>query len=106
MRYPALLLTLLLSGAALAAAPSDQPPGLTPVPDGPPGADDTATVSIKSTKEGTVEEYRTGKQVYMTKITPKVGKPYYMVDPIGNGRFNRMETLPGLQPPQWVIKDF
>ena len=106
MRYPVLFLTLLLSGPALAAAPSDQPPELTPVPDGPPGADDTPTVTIKSTNEGTVEEFRSGGQVYMLKVTPKIGKPYYLVDPSGNGRFNRMETLPGLQPPQWVIKDF
>lgn len=106
MRYPVLLLTLLLSGAAMAAPPSDLPPELTPVPDGPPGPDDTPTVTIKSTNEGTVEEYRSGDQVYMLKVIPKVGKPYYLVDPSGNGRFNRMETLPGLQPPQWVIKDF
>jgi len=63
-------------------------------------------VTIKSTNEGTVEEFRSGGQVYMLKVTPKIGKPYYLVDPSGNGRFNRMETLPGLQPPQWVIKDF
>jgi hypothetical protein len=106
MRYPVLLLTLLLSGAALAAAPSEQPPELTPVPDGPPGADDTPTVTIKPNKDETVEKFHSGGQVYMLKVTPKVGKPYYMVDPSGNGRFNRMETLPGLQPPQWVVKDF
>ena len=42
----------------------------------------------------------------MLKVTPKVGKPYYLIDPSGEGRFNRMETLPGLQPPQWVVKEF
>lgn len=106
MRYPVLLLTLLLSGLAVAAPPSDQPPGLTPVPDGPPGSDDAPTVTIKPGSQDTVEEYRSGGQPYMVKVTPKVGKPYYLVDPSGNGRFNRMETLPGLQPPQWVVKDF
>jgi hypothetical protein len=106
MRYPVLLLTLLLSGLAIAAPPSDQPPGLTPVPDGPPGPGDAPTVTIKPSTQGTVEEYRAGGQPYMLKVTPKVGKPYYLVDPTGNGRFNRMDTLPGLQPPEWVIKDF
>jgi hypothetical protein len=106
MRYPVLLLSLLLSGLAIAATPSDQPPGLTPVPDGPPGPGDAPTVTIKPSTQGTVEEYRAGGQPYMLKVTPKVGKPYYLVDPTGNGRFNRMETLPGLQPPEWVIKDF
>jgi hypothetical protein len=32
MRTPVLLLTLLLSGLAVAAAPSDRPPELQPVP--------------------------------------------------------------------------
>jgi hypothetical protein len=107
MRYPVLLLTLLLNGLAIAAPPSDQPPGLTPVPDGPPGPNDGSTVTIKpGSQGGQVEEYRSGGQPYMLKVTPKVGKPYYLVDPSGDGRFNRMETLPGLQPPQWVVKDF
>jgi len=106
MRYSLLLLALLTSGLVLAAPPSDRPPELTPVPDGPPGSDDAPSVTIKPSSQGQVEEYRSNGKLYMLKVTPKVGKPYYLIDPTGEGRFNRMETLPGLQPPQWVTKEF
>ncbi|MDP1929466.1 MAG: DUF2782 domain-containing protein [Thiobacillus sp.] len=106
MRYSLLLLTLLTSGLVIAAPPSDRPPELSPVPDGPPGADEASTITIKPSSQGQVEEYRSNGKLYMLKVTPKVGKPYYLLDPSGEGRFNRMETLPGLQPPQWVVKEF
>ncbi|OGU22165.1 MAG: hypothetical protein A2580_16580 [Hydrogenophilales bacterium RIFOXYD1_FULL_62_11] len=106
MRYSLLLLTLLASGLVMAAPPSDRPPELSPVPDGPPGADEASTITIKPDSRGEVEEYRSNGKLYMLKVTPKVGKPYYLIDPSGEGRFNRMETLPGLQPPQWVVKEF
>ena len=107
MRYPVLLLTLLLSGLAVAADPSGAPPGLTPVPDGPPGPNDAPPVTIKpSSQGGRVVEYRANGKLYMLKVIPRVGKPYYLIDPRGDGRFERQETLPGLQPPLWVIKTF
>ncbi len=107
MRYPVLLLSLLLSGLAVAASPSGQPPGLTPVPDGPPGPGDAPPVTIKPNSQGgRVIEYRAHGKLYMLKVIPKVGKPYYLVDPRGDGRFERQETLPGLQPPLWVIKEW
>ena len=107
MRHPVLLLTLLLSGLAVAATtPSDRPPELKPVPDGPPGANDAPSVTIKPSGQGKVEEYRNNGKLYMLKITPKYGKPYYLIDPRGDGRFERQETLPNLQPPHWVVKEF
>ena len=40
----------------------------------------------------------------MIKITPKVGKPYYLVDDRGDGKFARQESLDsGVRPPRWVI---
>jgi hypothetical protein len=106
MRHALLYLALLIPGAVSAAAPSERPPALAPVPDGPPGADDAPAVTVKPGSPGKVEEYRSNGKLYMLKITPKIGKPYYMVDPRGDGRFERQESLPGLQPPQWVVKEF
>ncbi len=106
MRYAFLLLSLLFSGLAVAAAPSDRPPELQPVPDGPPGPDDAPAVTVKPSGQGKVEEYRAHGKLYMLKVTPKVGKPYYLIDPSGEGRFVRHETLPGLQPPLWTVKEF
>ena len=75
MRYPVLLLTLVLSGLAVAATPSDRPPELQPVPDGAPSPGDAPGVTIKPSGQGSVVEYRANGKLYMLKVIPKVGKP-------------------------------
>ncbi len=103
----ALFLALLLSGAAVAAAPSGRPPDLKPVPDGPPGPEDASPVTIKPSSQGRVIEYRANGKLYMLKVIPRVGKPYYLIDSRGDGQFARQESLDsGLRPPMWVIKEF
>ena len=107
MRYPVLLLTLMLSGLAVAAAPSDRPPELKPVPDGAPGPGDAPPVTIKQSSQGRVVEYRANGKLYMLKVIPKVGKPYSLVDQKGDGQFARQDSLDsGMRPPMWVIKEF
>jgi Protein of unknown function (DUF2782) len=107
MRYPVLLLTLMLSGLAVAAAPSDRPPELKPVPGGAPGPDDAPAVTIKESSQGKVVEYRANGKLFMLKVIPKVGKPYYLVDRIGDGQFVWQGNLgSNLQPPMWVLKEF
>jgi hypothetical protein len=107
MRTSVLLLTLLLSGLAVAAAPSDRPPELQPVPDGAPGPDDAPAVTIRPSGQGRVAEYRANGQLYMLKIIPKVGKPYYLIDQKGDGQFARQDSLDsGMRPPMWVIREF
>jgi hypothetical protein len=55
----------------------------------------------------TVEEYRIGGILYMVKITPANGRPYYMIDHKGDGRFSRQDSLDsGVRPPLWVIHQF
>ena len=107
MRPLIAILTLLAVSSILAAPPSDRPPGLKPVPDGAPGVDDAPAVTIKSTGKGRVEEYRANGRLYMLKITPKTGKPYYLIDQKGEGFFTRRDILEGgMQPPMWKIKEF
>jgi hypothetical protein len=108
-------LLLLLLSAVSAGAYADKPaPGkLEPLP--PPPAMDSAAndadnepeVTITKQTDQTVEEYRVGGRLYMIKITPKVGKPYYLVDDRGDGKFARQESLDsGFRPPRWVIHRF
>lgn len=107
MRYPMLMLTLMLSSLAVAAPPSDRPPDLQPVPDGAPGVDDAPGVTIKPSSQGSVVEYRANGKLYMIKVTPKRGKPYYLIDQKGDGQFARQDSLDsGMRPPMWVIKEF
>jgi hypothetical protein len=64
-------------------------------------------VTITKQAEQTVEEYRSGGKLYMIKITPKIGLPYYLVDDLGDGKFSHHLNLdPGFRPPRWVIHRF
>ncbi len=82
-----------------------QPPVFTPGPDA--SVNDEAEITIIKEKALSVEEYRSGGRLYMIKVTPKVGPPYYLVDQRGDGKFARQESLDsGFRPPQWVIHRF
>jgi hypothetical protein len=72
-----------------------------------PGPEDEAQVTITKKADQTVEEFRVGGKLYMIKITPKHGHPYYLIDDRGDGRFARQDGLDsGVRVPQWVIKKF
>ena len=110
-----LIITLFLSGlCSTAMAGQPQPPDLQPLPPPPPldanaqqEADLEPQVTITQHTEQTVEEYRVGGRLYMIKIVPKVGKPYYLVDDRGDGKFSRQESLDsGVRPPRWIIHEF
>lgn len=104
------LLFVLIALPAAAQAPA-QPPGLQPIPEPPPmpaGTPDEdlePQVTITQRGEDKVEEYRLNGRLYMIKVMPPHGTPYYLVDEQGNGVMTRMNTLTsGTRPPMWVIK--
>lgn len=112
MRFLSLLLLGGFSITAFAAKPV--PDNLEPLPPPPAfsaGTDESAVdepeVTIIKQTEQTVEEFRVGGKLYMIKITPKHGKPYYLVDDRGDGKFARQESLDsGLRVPRWIIRSF
>ena len=65
-------------------------------------------VTITKKDDQVIEEYRVAGKLYMIKVTPKIGKPYYMVDDRGDGEFSRQDGPVGsnLRPPRWVIHRF
>ena len=82
------------------------PPLFDAAPDTGAPDDEPQVTIIKQTGQ-TVEEYRVGGKLYMVKITPKHGIPYYLVDERGDGKLTRQESLDsGFRPPRWVIKRF
>lgn len=104
-----LQLTFLLAAlaAALPAVGQDRQPIPEPPPP-PPGFElDPAMepqVTIRKRGEDTVEEYRVGGKLYMLKVTPPGGRPYYMIDDRGDGKFVRYDGRDeGIRPPMWVI---
>ena len=109
--FPALLLAITLPVGA-----QTRPANLEPLPEPPPPPpgmiEDSALepqVTIKRRGEDRVEEYRMNGKLYMIKVTPPHGTPYYLVDPKGDGGFVR-EDLGigdrGIAVPMWVIKTF
>ena len=52
------------------------------------------------------EEYRMGGRLYMIKVFPKKGPPYYLVDKDGKGALVRDNLHNGITPPMWIIKQF
>ena len=102
------LIVLLMAIATPVAA--QQPPKLEPIPEPPPmPAGDPSMdpeVTIVKRGEDTVQEYRIRGKLYMIKVTPPHGVPYYLIDHEGNGIMSRQDVLPSLSVPMWVIKSW
>lgn len=120
---PLLLLPIALffaAGGVLAAAEERKPvapvpPGLTDVPDddgavpliSPQVGADEPEIRIRTEGDTTIEEYTRDGRVYMVKVTPRLGPPYYLIDNTGDGRYQRHDgPLPMTAPAQWRIYQF
>lgn len=105
---------LCFSTFALSAAAQNRPADLQPLPEPPPppGMVEPSLepqVTIKKRGEDRVDEYRVNGKLYMIKVTPPHGTPYYLVDRKGDGSFSREETGvvdKGISVPMWVIHSF
>ena len=113
MRSPAALLTASLLLAFALPVTAQQPPKLEPLPDAPPPpamqADNPADepqVTISRRGDDKVEEFRIRGKLYMVKVTPPHGVPYYLIDKEGNGQMVRDDAAPNLAVPMWVIKSW
>jgi hypothetical protein len=102
---------LLASSPVMAQAPV--PPDLQPLPTAPPPppmpVDDVPEPAVTIIKHGgdTVEEYRVNGQLYMMKVTPAHGTPYYLIDHNGSGNWARQDDLDiKISVPMWVIMKF
>lgn len=105
---------LLAAALPVAAQTGAKPPALQPVPEPPPPPpgfelDPALEPQVTILKRGTdtVEEFRIGGKLYMIKVTPASGTPYYMIDHRGDGTFVRQDNFsPTVRPPMWVIFEF
>lgn len=70
-------------------------------------AGDPPEVTIRVEPSGDrVEEYRQNGILYMVKVTPERGPPYYLMDTDGNGRMNRDDRDPRISPVHWTIYEW
>ncbi len=104
------LLAVLLITVALPVAAAERPRNLQPVPDLPPPPDFSLDPALQEQitiiKRGTdtVEEHRVGGKLFMLKVTPATGAPYYLIDEKGDGKMTRQDSMDsGIRPPMWVI---
>jgi hypothetical protein len=112
----ALIAASLATAAPLVYAQADRPADLQPIPEPPPppqpldGGGDVTTepqVTIIQKADERVEEYRMNGKLYMVKVTPSHGVPYYLMDENGMGVMTRHDDLDtGVRVPKWVIFSF
>ena len=112
MRSLRILFALALALPLMALA-AEVPSNLEPLPEAPPppGLDLDSSpepeISIVKKGENTVEEYRINGELYMQKITPAHGVPYYLMKEDQNGGWSRLDDVG--QPliiPKWVLFKF
>ena len=61
-------------------------------------------ITIREEGRQTVYEYRIKGQLYMIKIQPWIGPPYYLLDTNGDGIMDVRNDAPNdIAVPQWVI---
>lgn len=108
---------LLAASCSLALAQEgSEPPPLDPElekpPPLPPKVQDEQiepTVTIRREEDRRVEEYSLNGRVYMVKVTPENGPPYYYVDTDGDGSLEldeRSRALHPVQPVHWKIAEW
>lgn len=71
------------------------------------GAELEPEVQITQGQNETREEFRINGRLYMIKVTPKIGAPYYLYDEEGKGEMRRLDHR-AAQPviPRWVLIEF
>ena len=105
-----LVLALSLAGQGFAQEAAEEEFAEAPLPPDLPdplqsGQPIEPEVTIIQRDDATIEEYRLNGRMYMAKITPKIGKPYYLVDKDGDGNMEaRMSVIyDDFVVPQWVL---
>ncbi len=93
---------LFMSANVFAESDIEQPPTLPkPLMD---GESIEPEVNIIQKDDRTIEEYRINGQLYMIKVTPVVGYPYYFMDTDGDGSLESQQyELSGHIVPNWIL---
>ena len=101
MKVPFIALSACLVSTQILA--QDRPP-TTEELDAQLGAD----VEIRVPDDRPVEEFRLNGQLFMLRVTPSKGRPYYLVDADGDGMLeSRHNQLgPNFLIPGWVVRQW
>lgn len=100
------VVALLVSANVSAAEDQLKPPVIPePLMDGQSIEPD---INIIQKEDRTVQEYRVNGKLYMIKITPNIGLPYFLMDTDGDGSFEttRHNLDSGLLIPNWILLEW
>lgn len=98
-----------------AYAINEQPPTLEAVPDTPElpmpvqnGETMEPDITIIRKGKETIQEYRRSGRLYMIKVTPVVGPPYYFLDTNGDGKMDvrRNDLDRGIDVQMWKLLEW
>ena len=85
------------------------PPPIPPIPPKIVGEEVEPSVRIRQEEDNLVEEYSRDGQIYMVKVTPARGKPYYYFDEDGDGQLELQpgdEAMNPVRPVFWKLKEW
>ena len=109
-RLVSMLLFALVAGASHAQAPAKSEP-LAPPPPPPPdvlGSEDLEPqVTITRSEDQTTEEVRIGGQLRYVRVTPRYGRPFYLVPDQNGTTYIKRDSLDStLKAPMWILFSF
>ena len=105
-----MLLFAMACGVSYAQAPAKSEP--LPPPPPPPdvlGSEDLEPqVTITRNEDTTTEEVRIGGQLRYVRVTPRYGRPYYLIpDPMNGTTYIKRDSLDStLKVPMWILFSF
>ncbi len=112
----AMFAALLGTGPLLAQDDLEKPPPIPPedseeIPIPPKIQEEQIepTVTIREEEGRMIEEYRLDGQIYMVKVTPPEGIPYYYIDTDGDGKLELdldQQALNPVQPVHWKVLEW
>jgi len=103
--------SILSSSLALAQQDDNDlpPPPIPPIPPKVPNEEVVPSVVITEKEGERIEEYSRDGRVYMVKITPIKGPPYWYLDEDGDGQLELRDPDNGqgrVRPVYWKLKEW
>jgi len=112
-RFNLVLFALVAGLYSFCASAADRPNNLETLEEVPPPPKvlegepmEEPQVTIRKKGEDTIEEYRIHGELYMMKVTPKSGVPYYLHKEDQDGGWVNVGPNPPLSVPKWIIFRF
>lgn len=102
-------LIFIVPGLVWAEQALDEPPAVPEPPELPPriqsGEEMEPDITIIRKGKDTIQEYRRNGKLYMIKVQPQVGPPYYLLDKDGDGVMDvkKNDLDRGTNINQWLL---